>query len=90
MKKHIPVSPFGLPFLMARLTMDSWETIFHRTMMMAQGTCTLAEYQRMVSEKTAAVQSSMVALATGQSPAAVLAPFARRAGANAKRLRHPS
>ncbi len=80
-------NPFGFPMMMARLTMDSWETVFHRSVMMAQGTCSTAEYQRMVMEKSAAVQSSMTALMTGQSQVAVMAPFARRARANAKRLR---
>ena len=76
--------------MMARLAMDSWETIFHRTMMMAQGTCSAAEYQRMVTEKAAAMQVAAVAVMTGQSHDAVIAPFARRAQANAKRLRRRS
>ena len=87
MKKFDSASPFAFPLMMARLTMDSWETMFHRTMMMAQGTCSPAEYQRMVMEKTAAVQSATLALMTGQSQEAVMAPFARRAKANARRLR---
>jgi len=73
--------------MMARLTAASLETIFHRATMMANGTCSPAEYQRMVAEKTAAVQRSMVAAMTGKSPLAVLAPFSSRARANAKRLR---
>jgi hypothetical protein len=41
----------------------------------------------MGAEKAAAMQSSMLALMRGGSPAAVLAPFASRARANARRLR---
>jgi hypothetical protein len=87
MKKRIPNSPFALPMMMARLTMASWETIFHRSLMMAQGACSAAEYQRMATEKVAAAQTAMTALMTGRGEAAVLAPFLNRARANAKRLR---
>jgi hypothetical protein len=80
-------SPFALPIMMARLTAASWETIFHRTAMMANGTCSPAEYQRMVLEKAAAAQRSMMALMTGRSPTEVLAPYSSRARANARRLR---
>jgi hypothetical protein len=90
MRKHIPTSPFALPMMMAHLTAASWETIYHRTMMMAQGTCSAAEYQRMAMEKTVAMQRSMTALMTGGSHTAVLAPFVSRARANAKRLRRKS
>lgn len=72
---------------MARLTAASWETIFHRTSMMAKGACSAAEYRRMTAEKTAAVRKSMAALMTGRGHAAALAPFLSRAAANAKRLR---
>jgi hypothetical protein len=80
-------SPFALPMMMARLTAASLETIFHRTTMMAKGTCSPAEYQRMVAEKATAAQRSMMALTTGKSPMAVLAPYSSRARANARRLR---
>jgi hypothetical protein len=73
--------------MMARLTMASWETIFRRSVMMVQGTCSPAEYQRMADEKMAALQTSMLALARGRSHAAVLAPFVSRTRANVKRLR---
>jgi hypothetical protein len=76
--------------MMARLTAASWETIFHRSMMMAQGTCSAVEYQRMATEKAAAAQGAMVALMTGRSPASVMAPYVTRARANAKRLRRKS
>jgi urocanate hydratase len=80
-------SPFAFPTMFARLTAASWETIFHRGMMMARGTCSLAEYQRMATEKAVAMQLSMTALLAGRSQAAVLAPFVSRARANARRLR---
>jgi len=73
--------------MMAQLTAASWETIFRRTMMMAQGTCRPAEYQRMVMEKAAAMRLSTAALMSGKGGAAVLAPYLTRASANAKRLR---
>src|SRR5580693_2304799 len=44
----------NLPAMMTELTLSSWETIFHRSLLMAQGTCSVAEYQRMVMEKAAA------------------------------------
>ncbi len=76
-----------VPLMMSRLAVASWETIFRRSLLMAQGTCTPAEYQRMVTEKVSAMQSSMWAAATGRSQAAMLAPFLRRSRANARRLR---
>jgi hypothetical protein len=87
MKKRTRRSTTALPLMVARLTAASWETIFRRTLMMAQGTCSAAEYQRMTAEKSAALQRSMAALCRGQSQAAVLAPFINRARANARRLR---
>jgi hypothetical protein len=90
MTKRDRSSPFALPLMMARLTAASWETIFHRSLMMAQGTCSAMEYQRMAAEKTAAAQSAMLALMTGGSPAAVMAPYVTRARANARRLRRNS
>ena len=76
-----------IPLMMTQMTLASWETIFHRSLLMAQGTCTAAEYQRMVTEKLAAMQSSMLAAATGRGQAAIVAPFLRRSRANARRLR---
>jgi hypothetical protein len=75
---------------MARLTAASWETIFHRSAMIAKGTCSAAEYQRMVMEKAAAAQRSMMALMAGKTASAVVAPYLSRARANAKRLRRKS
>ncbi len=86
MKKQ-PLSPFALPVMMTQMAFASWETIFHRTAMMAMGTCSAAEYARMTTEKVAAMQSSMAALARGGSHAAVLAPFVSKSRANARRLR---
>jgi hypothetical protein len=83
-----PLSPsYAFPMLMVQLATASWETIFRRTLMMAQGTCTPAEYRRMVAEKMAAMHSSTTALMRGRSNAAVLAPFVKRTRANVKRLR---
>jgi hypothetical protein len=76
--------------MMTRLAVASWETIFRRTLMIAQGTCTPAEYQRMTDEKVAAMQLSTAALMSGKDETAVLAPFVNRARANAKRLRRKS
>ena len=87
MRKRRSTSPFTFPMVMARLTAASLETIIHRTTMMAKGTCSPAEYRRMVAEKATAAQRSMVAIMTGKSAMAVLAPYSSRARANAKRLR---
>jgi hypothetical protein len=77
----------NIPAMMTQLTLASWETIYHRTLLMAQGTCTTAEYQRMVMEKAAAMQASTLALMTGRGHGAVLAPYLVRSRANARRLR---
>jgi hypothetical protein len=77
----------SLPTMMTQLTFASWETICRRTLMMAQGTCSAAEYQRMVIEKAAAMQASTLALLAGRGNAAVVAPYLARSRANAKRLR---
>ena len=55
--------------------------------MIAQGTLTAAEYQRMVMEKAAAVQQSTMAVMTGRGKKAALQPWHKRATANARRLR---
>jgi hypothetical protein len=80
----------ALPLIMAELAMASWETIARRTAMIARGTCTPAEYQRMVMEKTAALQRSAIAVMTGRGKKAALAPWHKRASANARRLRRKS
>lgn len=79
-----------LPLLLAELAIASWETALRRTAMMAAGTCSSAEYRRMVLEKAEAAQRSALALMTlsGQEGLrALLAPWHSRARANAKRLR---
>jgi hypothetical protein len=73
--------------MITELTFASWETILHRSFMIAQGTCSAAEYQRMVAEKAAAMQASALALMTGRGHAAALAPYLVRSRANARRLR---
>ncbi len=73
--------------MMAQLSLASWETIWRRGLMMASGTCSAEEYQRMVTEKAAAMQTSMLAAMTGRGQAAMLAPYLVRARGNAKRLR---
>jgi hypothetical protein len=80
----------SLPFLLTNLTLASWETIGRRTMMAAQNQCSLAEYQRMIHEKAlAAAESGMRLLQSGgrASMSSLLAPWYKRAAANAKRLR---
>ena len=69
------------------MTLASWETIYHRSILMAQGACSAAEYQRMVMEKAAAWQASSLALLTGRGKEAVLKPYLFRSRANARRLR---
>ena len=77
----------NFPAMMTQLTLSSWETIYHRSLMMAQGTLSVAEYQRMFMEKAAAVQASTLALMSGRGHAAVVAPYLVRSRANARRLR---
>jgi hypothetical protein len=90
MKKRSRRISAASPLMMAQLAAASWETIFRRSVMMAQGTCSPAEYQRMVSEKAAAMRLSTQALLSGRGGAAVMAPFLSRASRNAKRLRSRS
>ncbi|MDX2291456.1 MULTISPECIES: hypothetical protein [Streptomyces] len=80
-------NPVSLPLLMAELAVASTETILHRSLLMATGDCTLAEYTRMVTEKMTASSLAAGALLAGESMEAVLAPYHSRATANAKRLR---
>jgi hypothetical protein len=87
MRKRTQNPSYAFPMMMARLAAASWETIFRRSLMIAQGTCSPAEYRRMAAEKLAAMQASTAALMSGRGETAVLAPFVSRARANAKRLR---
>ena len=73
--------------MMAELAMASWETIARRTEMIARGTLSATEYQRMFMEKAAALQQSALAVMTGRGKKAALSPWHKRATANARRLR---
>jgi hypothetical protein len=77
----------ALPMMMAELGFNAMEVIARRTAMMAAGTCSPAEYRRMVREKMAAMASSARLLAGGRSGASLLAPWHSRAKKNAVRLR---
>jgi len=86
-------SALALPTMMAELSVASYEVIARRMLIMATGTCSPAEYKRMVHEKTAAATSTTLRLVKsgGRVPAAsLLAPWHNRATANAKRLRRLS
>lgn len=90
MRKRKQRDASAVPVMMTQLMLASWETIYHRSLMMAQGTCSPLEYQRMVTEKVAAVQAASLALLAGGGNAAMLAPYFNRARANARRLRRNS
>jgi hypothetical protein len=77
----------SLPMMMTELATASWETIARRSTMIARGALSAAEYQRMVLEKAAALQESALAMMTGRGKKAALAPWHKRATANARRLR---
>jgi hypothetical protein len=87
MKKLTSRRSRPLPLVMAELMMASWETIARRSLMMVQGTCSPAEYRRMAIEKAAALQQSAIAVMSGRGQTAALAPWHKRATANAWRLR---
>lgn len=74
---------------MMELSLASWETIARRTMMMACGTCSPAEYRRMVQEKSDAIRRTALLLSGPRwpSPAALIKPWHAKATANARRLR---
>jgi hypothetical protein len=82
--------PTPLPLLFAELAFASWETMARRWLMIAGGTCSPAEYTRMVLEKAAAAQRSARALSRKRSRHDVgnaMRPWHRAATANARRLR---
>jgi hypothetical protein len=87
MKKLTPRRRRALPLMIAELMMASWETIARRSLMMAEGKCSPAEYYRMVAEKAAALQQSALAVVSGRGKRAALAPWHKRATAIARRLR---
>jgi hypothetical protein len=72
---------------MTELMIASYETIARRGLAMALGTCSRAEYRRMIMEKLAASKQSALALMSGRGTRLALAPWHKRATANAKRLR---
>ena len=72
--------------MLAETFWSSVQTISRRTCLMAEGRCTAVEYRRMVLEKSVAAQDSAVALATRRGAVGLLAPWHRRAKANARRL----
>jgi hypothetical protein len=82
-------SAASLPAMMAELTVSSWTTILRRTQLIAEGKCTPAEYQRMMTEKADAARASLMAFTTpgAPNPQAILQPWLSRATANAQRLR---
>ena len=82
-------SALSTPLMMAELAWPSWETIARRSLMMADNTCSIAEYQRMVAEKTAAAfeTSRLLSSPKQASMEAFLKPWHSRATENAKRLR---
>jgi hypothetical protein len=83
-------TPASLPVMMTELALASWQTIAHRSLMMARGSCSHAEYSRMVLEKmSAATRSASVLAQSRQAPSwtALLAPWHVRAKSNARRLR---
>jgi hypothetical protein len=80
----------SMPKMMANMTKASLETITYRSILMAQNACPPEEYVRMVQEKTeAAMESGMKWMMSGglASMESLMAPWHRRAVANAKRLR---
>jgi len=62
MKRQTKKVAAPLSLLLAELTVFSWETVARRAAMMVQGTCSTAEYQRMLFEKMRAAQLSAAAL----------------------------
>jgi hypothetical protein len=51
--------------MVGELIMASWETMVRRSVMMVQGMCSPVEYQRMATEKAAAMQLSALAVMGG-------------------------
>ena len=80
----------SLPTMMTDLMLASWETMTRRTLLIAQNKCSPAEYRQMLDEKIeAATLAGLKLMASGgrATTASLLAPWRRRAVANAKRLR---
>ena len=74
--------------MLTELAAASAETIFRRTLLMASGRCTPAEYRKMVAEKSAAAsKTATAAMVPGVAMASLLAPWHGAARRNARRLR---
>jgi hypothetical protein len=89
-RKRKTNTSLGLSAMVAELGVASAQVIMRRTMMIATGACSPAEYRRMVGEKAAAVAATSLLLVKSggrASPKSLLAPWHARATANAKRLR---
>ena len=79
MKKHPHVgvraqagaksSPFGMATMAVELAFYSWETMARRGLMMANGTCSPAEYRRMVMEKATAFGTAALKISSGRPDA---------------------
>ena len=80
----------SLPTMMTELMLASWETVTRGALLIAENKCSPGEYSRMFSEKTAAAAATgLTLISSGGSatPVSMLAPWYRRAVANARRLR---
>ena len=80
----------SLPAMMAELMVASWETVTRRALLIAENKCSPTEYKRMFDEKAeAAAIAGFILMSRGGrvTPALILAPWHRRAVANARRLR---
>ncbi|HLW27668.1 MAG TPA: hypothetical protein VKY54_08035 [Kiloniellales bacterium] len=81
-------SPQSLPLMWMELSLASWETIFRRSLMMMEGSCSPAEYHRMVTEKMlAAQQTALLAWGPAATAATLLGPWHKAARGNSRRLR---
>jgi hypothetical protein len=80
---------FPNPFQFFTFGLSSAEVIARRTALMLKGTCTPAEYGRMVGEKASLGLATALRLSSGRMPGAdaLLAPWRSAVGANVKRLR---
>jgi hypothetical protein len=80
----------SLPTMIPELMLVSLETVTQRALLIAENKCSPAEYARMLSEKAeAAAATGLTLISSGGRATAVsmLAPWYRRAVANARRLR---
>jgi hypothetical protein len=90
MTKPTRRSQRNLATIAMEMTFAASETIAHRTLLMAQGRCTPAEYWRMMSEKVLAAQQTTALLMRPQpnlNLANLLAPWHGPVMRNARRLR---